>query len=740
MKKISLVGNVRYLGNVMVVIQGNLLVLLMIFFVNQQYMKTWREYPGGEQSTTVYLKNVSTEKQLAVLMHLLAAADEQQLFLVRRDSSLANEGAFSGFRIGVYGNVEVNDVSLTFKGQQILTAGNLEMLLRSENRKSTLGIDMGSVDSIGSIPYFRFYEQIVVMNLSHLYITSETVNGAYQILGLNTEDQKAEFVEALSQISGLSEKELLTETGGTYQDSNFIRYILVAFLSAQLFLNVMFFLVIAVQSLNKQGKLTLLGWSRAAFSKKIFGSFFSIAMAAIPIISILGLILAGWNSFSLTQLILFSLAGIVNLLMTGIELVIASIVVMMTKSLDAIHGRIPKRPLYVLGILAYLLISVGVMFCGSYVDEPIESILANVKLSRQWQGVSDYNILRSVIVGQDSDTFSGQSKQFDQDLYDWYASIAEEDGVYLIHTQYYGEEVLAIWSDNAVYTNVPAKSFWNFILSPNYLENLGIVVSEENLTAARNGVRLYLLPSTLSDTERSKMIAWIEESDKHGVEPLGIQTQFTMQQEFAFMTYEPQQELFTWGTTSSDAMAEKAPVIYVATPENMRYFETESLRVFGLNGYIKFADAETMSKYTQANLMSQFNLLDNEITFVAVQNYIDGLQENIWLTILWFSLIFVVLIIILIGLLLTLATIFRIVNQEKINVKKFLGFRFSQLYQTPMILLTSLILLELLIMIVLNSKFGLLLMCLVVLLQILIFGKYMVRSELKQLLLAFKGE
>jgi len=740
MKKISLIGNVRYLGNVMVVIQGVLLVLLTIILVNGQYMETWREYPAGEQVTTVYLKNVSTEKQISVVQYLLAAADEQQLFLVRRDSVLENDGAFSGFRIGIFGNVDVNDVSLTFMGQQILNQGNLEMLLSSENFKSTLGIDTGSIDSIGSIPYFRFNEQIVISNLFHLYSASETVNGTYHILGLNTEGQKAEFVEALSQISGLSADELLTETGGAYQDGNLKRDILIVLLGAQLFINAVFFLVIAVQSLNKQGKLTLLGWSRAAFSKKVFGSFFIIAMVAIPIMIILGWMLAGWGSFSLTLLITFFLAGIANLLMTGIELTIASIVVMMTKSLDAIHGRIPKRPLYALGVLAYLLISVGVVICGSYVDEPIENMLANAKLSRQWQEVSDYQILRSVSVGQDSDTFSGQSIQFDQDIYDWYASIAEEEGVYLIHTQHYSNEVLAIWSDNAIYANVPVNSFWNFIVSPNYLGHLGIELSEENLAAARNGKRLYLLPSTLSDTERNQMIAWIEESDKYGVSPNDIQTQFTKQQEFLFITYQPQEELFTWGTTASDTMTETAPVIYVATPGNMRYFENESLKVFGLNGYIKFVDAETMSKYTQASLLGQFNLLDNEVTFVAVQNYIDGLQENIWLTITLFGLVFVLLIIILIGALLTLSTIFRIANQEKINVKKFLGFSFGQLYRAPMLLLTSLILLELLIMIVLHTKYGLLLMGLVALIQMFIFWRYMARSEIRRLLSTLKGE
>jgi hypothetical protein len=187
-------------------------------------------------------------------------------------------------------------------------------------------------------------------------------------------------------------------------------------------------------------------------------------------------------------------------------------------------------------------------------------------------------------------------------------------------------------------------------------------------------------------------------------------------------------------------MTETAPVIYVSTPENMCYFENEGLRTQGLDGYIKFADSEISEKYTQADILERFDLVDNTPVFTQVQDYIDGLQKEIWTTIMWFGLVFVVLVAILIGLLITLATIFRIANQEKINVKKFLGFDYWRLYKAPMNLLLCVIILEISVMLLLESRFGLLLMCVVALLQIIIFSKYMARSELKRLLLAFKGD
>ena len=106
----------------------------------------------------------------------------------------------------------------------------------------------------------------------------------------------------------------------------------------------------------------------------------------------------------------------------------------------------------------------------------------------------------------------------------------------------------------------------------------------------------------------------------------------------------------------------------------------------------------------------------------------------------WYIYVIVIPIAILIGLLITLATIFRIANQEKINVKKFLGFNFWRLYKAPMCMLSSVIILEIAVMLMLGSKFGSLLMLVVAILQIIIFSRYMARSELKRLLIAFKGE
>ena len=153
-----------------------------------------------------------------------------------------------------------------------------------------------------------------------------------------------------------------------------------------------------------------------------------------------------------------------------------------------------------------------------------------------------------------------------------------------------------------------------------------------------------------------------------------------------------------------------------------------------------FADMQTDMKCTNTDILSYYNLTDNDLIFVDVHNYIDGLQKELGTTLMWFGIVFVMLMLILIGLLLTLATVFRIVNQEKINVKKFMGFSFLQMYRKPIILLSILIILELIAMLVIGSKFGLLLVLMVSAIQVIIFVKYMTHNEIKNVLIAFKGE
>ena len=205
------------------------------------------------------------------------------------------------------------------------------------------------------------------------------------------------------------------------------------------------------------------------------------------------------------------------------------------------------------------------------------------------------------------------------------------------------------------------------------------------------------------------------------------------------MEYEPSQDFFTWATDEEYSTETNIPVIYVATPQNMKHTETESLKASGFNGYIKFSDPQTAASCTSTDILSRFNLGDNAPQFASVRNYIDGLQKSLGTAIMWFGLVFVMLMLLLIGLLLALAAVFRMANQETINVKKFMGSSFPQMYGKPLLLLSGMLVLEFAAMLALKSRFGLLLVGSVSLVQAVIFIKYMAHNELKNVLTAFKG-
>ena len=740
MRKERLIGKERYAGYLLIFMQGLIIALLTIFFLNQHYIAAWQSYPQSNEAMTFYLKNVGSDKQQDTQNFLLATADMQDLFIVRMDSILDNDGSTQGYTFGIYGNAENQETELSFLTENILTAADLNELLASDNLDSTLGVETGSINSIGNIPSFRFYEHIVLKQLPGLFEDSQIVNGTYTILGLDNETEQQSFLEGLADVSGLDVNGLLESSGGNITNNLIMRDILFAFLAAQIFLNAVFFVVIAMKSLPKQGKLTLLGWSRIAFAKEVLGGFFLMSVIDIPVLMLANALIAGWGGFSLPVLGCYLAAACINVLILLAELGLSAFVIVIVKPLDAIRGRIPKKALYVLGILAYLIVSVGLVFCGGYIDQPISSISENAKLAQRWEAVSQYQLLSSISVGQDADTFSGRSKKLDQDLYNWYSSIADTPGVYMIQTNYYDTEILETWQSNSTYSSIPNEPVWLFSMSPNYLETLGVTINADALVAAKNGTRLYLIPSTLPDGEKEQISGWLQERDTKSLSDGDIQTAFTQNPTFLFIEYEPSQSFFTWTTNDRSSIETDMPIIYVATPQNMKYTETESLKASGFNGYIKFADMQTAMKCTNTDILSNYNLTDNDLKFVDVHNYIDGLQKELGTTLMWFGIVFVMLMLILIGLLLTLATVFRIVNQEKINVKKFMGFSFLQMYRKPIILLSILIILELIAMLVIGSKFGLLLVLMVSAIQVIIFVKYMTHNEIKNVLIAFKGE
>jgi hypothetical protein len=739
MRRVPIIGTVRYFGAILIVMQGILIALLAIFMINSKYQDQWNKYLETDSSLKVHLQNISEGHKDNIEEFLYSQTLKKNLFIARKDLSLNDKSMFSGYTFGIYGDVENNEVSLKFYGEKVINNDMLNNLLLSKIDESTLGIDKGSIYSVGEIPSFRFGEKTVFKKLNRLIKESGTINGDYIILGLNDSD-KSDFVQGLALACNVPADNLLKEMKGSIVDDSFARTIILVFIFAMIILNSVYFMIITIRNISKWGKLALLGWSRTVYCTETLGIFIGYALLNIPIQVLIGILLSGWSQITGLFISYFMLFAVINAILVILEIAISAIIQILVNPLNAIKGIIPKGILYILGILAYIGVSVGIVFCGIYVDSPIKTISENARLSQMWSNVSEFQILKSSSVGNDQSSITGNSKELDQSFYDWYKGMYNNDGVYLINTTYFDNKQLDGWKQSNVYKNIPEKPFWYFAYSPNYIKSLNLNVDSLIINEAESGIRVYLIPNSCSENEKVKLKNWLIESSTKRPHEGDISTVFNKEKNVKFVEYEPKDSMFTWNPDSTYEHECTNPVIYICTPENMTYFESESLNATGFNGYIKFANRTVAEKYLNTNILEKYKLNDNNPEFVDTGKYIDGLQKDLMTTIEWFGVVFLILMLILIGILISLATVFRIANQEKINVKKFLGYGFIDLYRMPIIMLVSVISIELIIMLIMHSKFGFLLILILAVIQMLIFSRYMTKCEIENIRMAFKGD
>jgi hypothetical protein len=739
MRKAPLIGTVRYLGAILIVMQGTLIALLAIFMLNSTYQDKWNKYLETNSSLNVHLNNISESHKDNIEGFLQNEALKKNLFIARKDLASNDKSIFSGYTFGIDGDAQNNDVSFEFYGEKVIDKDIINKLLLSKNYESTLGIDKGSIYSVGEIPSFRFGEKTVFKKLNSLIEESGTINGDYIVLGLEDSDKNA-FVHGLALACNVPDGNLLKEMKGYNVDNSFMRTIILVFIFAQIILNAVYFMIITIRNLSKSGKLALLGWSRTAYCTETLGIFIGYALLNIPIQILIGILLSGWSKITGLFISYFMLFAVTNVILVILEMGISAIIQISVNPLDAIKGRIPKNILYIFGVLAYIGVSAGIVFCGIYVDGPMKTISENARLSQMWSSVSEFQILKSFSAGNDESSITGNSKDLAQSFYDWYKGMYDDNGVYLIKTQYYDNNVLDGWKQYNAYENVPEKPFWYFAYSPNYIKSLNLNVDSSIINEAKSGIKVYLIPKSYSENEKVKLQNWLKESSIQDIKEGDISTVFNKEKNVKFVEYTPKDNMFTWNASSTYENSCTNPVIYICTPENMTFFQSESLYANGFNGYIKFANKAVAEKHLDKNILEKYKLDDNNPEFVNVGEYIDGLQKDLMTTIAWFGVVFLILMLILLGILIALATVFRISNQEKINVKKFLGYGFINLYRMPLIMLVSVICIELLIMLIVGSKFGFLLMLILAVIQILIFSRYMTKCEIENIRMAFKGE
>ena len=729
--KNMLLGKMKYLILFLIAIQSVLLALVAIFLAGLQYQQSWQSYNHHSGTVTVYLQKLTKEQSQDVFNYFLEQSD-LSIWTKRSESSDTGEG-LNRIYIDILGSsAGFSDFEST--GKIVVSQQQFANLLSHSDNSMTIGLDKGSNNMLYELPDLLFSTPVVIERLDYTFQNTNTINGIYHINGLNDAVSRDNFLLHLSKVSGISVEDLTKESFGSSTDQGIWGIILAISILVNAFILLILFLICVLQSFKHFGTLILLGWDR----KKLWSAFFKnsllFSIYIIPIISLCSWLLSGWSSFGLSSFILVFAGVSLSVLLLLFIFIIPTIIVYSVSPLAAIHKRLPMKPLMVTCLLFYTLVA-GLLIAVSYsLDAPMNQFIDNMKVSREWKNVEDMYVISSFVEGDDVGTYAGTTNSLERSMYNFYQRISELPGVYIAQGQFLNQESLdAVYG---TYQHVPKKPFWYLKFSYNYLQDLGIPLSDEELLEMRNGTRLYLLPNTLNTEELEVMKAYLQESVT--VKPGDLQTNFTENPKFMFKVYQPSQPIFTWSDSISYGTTSENPVIFVSTPENLYFMESANLVVNGYNGLLKIRDRKTMEQVVSV-LETEFpDLTDNRLSFTTVKNFINGLQKDLSYTFYLFGTIIAIIIITMMAIFWSFVLMYRLLFKEKLYVQYFMGFSPWKRYIGVLSLIISFSVMELIVSILVGSKLGIVMTLATFSFQIMLLYFSLFRKEGESIIQLFK--
>ncbi len=726
-----LLGKMRYLILFLITIQSVLLALVAIFLTGLQYQQSWQSYNHHSGTVTVYLQKLTEEQSQDVFNYFLEQSD-LSIWTKRSESSDTGEG-LNRIYIDILGSsAGFSDFEST--GKIVVSQQQFANLLSHSDNSMTIGLDKGSNNMLYALPDLLFSTPVVIERLDYTFQNTNTINGIYHINGLHDAVSRDNFLFHLSKMSGISVENLTKESFGSSTDQGIWGIILTISILVNAFILLILFLICVLQSFKHFGTLILLGWDRKELWSAFFKNSLLFSIYIIPIISLCSWLLSGWSSFGLSSFILVFAGVSLSVLLLLLIFIIPTIIVYSVSPLAAIHKRLPMKPLMVTCLLFYTLVA-GLLIAVSYsLDAPMNQFIDNMKVSREWKNVEDMYVISSFVEGDDVGTYAGTTNSLERSMYNFYQRISELPGVYIAQGKFLNQESLdAVYG---TYQHVPKKPFWYLKFSYNYLQDLGIPLSDEELLEMRNGTRLYLLPNTLNTEELEVMKAYLQESVT--VKPGDLQTNFTENQKFMFKVYQPSRPIFTWSDSISYGTTSENPVIFVSTPENLYFMESANLVVSGYNGLLKIRDRETMEQVVSV-LETEFpDLTDNRLSFTTVKNFINGLQKDLSYTFYLFGTIIAIIIITMMAIFWSFVLMYRLLFEEKLYVQYFMGFSPWKRYIGVLSLIISFSVMELIVSILLGSKLGIVMTLATFAFQIMLLYFSLFRKEGESIIQSFK--
>ena len=194
-------------------------------------------------------------------------------------------------------------------GKKVLSTSDLRELLTSDNLNSTLGVETGSIYSIGNIPTFRFYERIVLQKLPALFNDSQTVNGTYKVFRIRQSSCAKCIFKGLSEGKRLLEEDFLEADSGSATNNMVLRDVLLAFLAAQIFFEYRIFPRGCYEKYAETREIVSAWVVSFYICKGILGRFISFSIIVAPILVLANGNIAGWGKLSVCVIRMLSVGG-----------------------------------------------------------------------------------------------------------------------------------------------------------------------------------------------------------------------------------------------------------------------------------------------------------------------------------------------------------------------------------------------------------------------------------------------
>lgn len=650
-------------------------------------------YQGIEDYTitdnVVYLQNLPQDVQDAVYQDLLQQIDKYQGFLIRGDSIISDSELGQGYRIGFYGNVEKNKNEVLFEwlGSRIFDENNIAVLLNAQKDK-TLGLDISQIDMLQPLPRFRGLTKVIGVKLQDLVDSSGSVHGAYRVIGLSNE-QFMSLISSLSNISGKSEDYFLYAKSGQVSTDN----TMVFFLAGGLFIAWLLLTFLIVINVYKRiyvfGIHLLLGWTKTQYALHLLFPLLLLSFTTFVISESITLYFAESFTVNFRLIIQGIFSNTFTIFLTAAACLLCLIMIASIKPLNAIKGKTSHVVIIATLIITYLGLTTALMAGCVYIDGSLQQINSLRFIRNQWQQYANFEVLSDEAVGDNASTFLGKENLHSEEWFNWYKSIENKNGVYLIYTTYANDEVLKIWRENNIYRAVPNNPFWTFTASSSYLDYVGFSYTQEAKEQAHMGKRVYFIPNNYSEDDKLQMKEYLRSFSQDRDLSVGLKTQFMTNPEVVFYEYSPSKEYFCWNVNVEGSQNVSNPIILLATRQNMIPMESESLWAQGLsNNYLKLNQQATQS-YVTNEYLAQFNLDDNKPVFKPISEYIAGITKTLTETIQLFGSVLAVFAVLELLMILSLTSIFSLAQSEQIAVLRLLGFNLTFIYKPLVIFIIA---------------------------------------------------